>query len=154
LPGGISMRYSTAIANGQVLLSLFLSLRRWGRGEKAIPVITLEPGAGQAIKEFLAEKGSQGPIRVDLLSTGCCDVSLGLSVDRIRKADLIEEVDGLQFSMGPETYQLVGEVTISSVDEREKRGFVLTSSKPVSEWAGFGVCSIRCLSAAGGKTSG
>jgi Fe-S cluster assembly iron-binding protein IscA len=111
--------------------------------ERAIPMIQVEPGAGQAIKSFLSEKGLQGPIRIDLNSTGCCDVSLGLSVDQMRAADLIEEVDGLQFVMSPETYQLVGEVTISFVDEREKRGFILTSSKPVSEWDGFGVCSIR-----------
>ena len=115
-------------------------------GEKALPVITLEPGAGQAIKSFLAEQGCQGPIRIDLNSTGCCDVSLGLSVDTVRAADLVQEVDGLQFVMSPEAYQLVGEVTISFVDEREKRGFVLFSSKPVSEWDGFGVCSIRILS--------
>lgn len=117
-------------------------------------MITLEPGAGQAIKSFLAEQGCRGPIRIDLNSTGCCDVSLGLSVDTVRAADLVQEVDGLQFVMSPETYQLVGEVTISFVDEREKRGFVLFSSKPVSEWDGFGVCSIRIFPDAGGKTSG
>ena len=116
-------------------------------------MIQLEPGAGQAIKSFLAEQGCRGPIRIDLNSTGCCDVSLGLSVDQMRASDLIEEVDGLQFVMSPETYQLVGEVTISFVDEKEKRGFVLGSSRPVSEWDGFGVCSIRCLSAAGRQTS-
>jgi Fe-S cluster assembly iron-binding protein IscA len=123
-------------------------------GERAIPVITVEPGAGQAITSFLAEQGCQGPIRVDLNSTGCCDVSLGLSVDQLRPSDLIEEVDGLQFVMSPETYQLVGEVTISFVDEREKRGFVLFSSKPVSEWGGFGVCSIRVFPDPKGETGG
>jgi len=123
-------------------------------GKKTLPVITLEQGAGQAIKSFLTEKGCQGPIRIDLNSTGCCDVSLGLSVDTVRAADLVQEVDGLQFVMSPETYQLVGEVTISFVDEREKRGFVLTSSKPVSEWDGFGVCSIRILSDPKSETSG
>jgi len=122
--------------------------------EKAIPMIQLEPGAGQAIKSFLAEKGCRGPIRIDLNSTGCCDVSLGLSLDTVRAADLVQEVDGLQFVMSPETYQLVGEVTISFVDEREKRGFVLFSSKPVSEWDGFGVCSIRILSDPKSETSG
>ncbi len=111
--------------------------------EKALPMVRLEPGAAQAIKSFLSEQGSRGPIRIDLNSTGCCDVSLGLGVDTVRAADLVQEVDGLQFAMSPETYQLVGEVTVSFVDEREKRGFVLTSSKPVSEWDGFGVCSIR-----------
>jgi Fe-S cluster assembly iron-binding protein IscA len=121
--------------------------------KKAIPMVQLQPGAGQAIKSFLSEKGIQGPIRIDLNSTGCCDVFLGLSVDQLRAADLIEEVDGLQFIMSPETYQLVGEVTISFVDEREKRGFVLVSSKPVSEWAGFGTCTIRGFSAAGRQTS-
>jgi Fe-S cluster assembly iron-binding protein IscA len=108
-------------------------------------MIQLEPGAGQAIKSFLSEKGSRGPIRIDLHSTGCCDASLGLSVDTIRADDLVQEVDGLQFVMGPETYQLVGEVTISSVDERGEKGFKLFSSKPVSEWAGFGVCTIEIL---------
>jgi len=117
-------------------------------------MIQLEPGAGQAIKSFLAEKGNRGPIRIDLNSTGCCDASLGLSVDQMRASDLVEEVDGLQFVMSPETYQLVGEVTISFVDEREKRGFVLTSSKPVSEWDGFGVCSIRIFSDPQSKTNG
>ena len=112
-------------------------------GKRANPMITLEPGAGQAIKSFLAEQGCRGPIRIDLNSTGCCDVSLGLSVDQMRASDLIEEADGLQFVMSPETYQLVGEVTISFVDEKAKRGFVLSSSKPVSEWDGFGTCSIR-----------
>ena len=123
-------------------------------GKKTLPVITLEPDAGQAIKSFLAEKGSQGPIRIDLNSTGCCDVSLGLSVDTVRAADLVQEVDGLQFVMSPETYQLVGDVTISFVDERGKRGFVLFSSKPVSERDGFGVCSIRILSDPKSETSG
>jgi Fe-S cluster assembly iron-binding protein IscA len=116
-------------------------------------MIQLEPGAGQAIKSFLAEKGSRGPIRIDLNSTGCCDASLGLSVDTVRAADLVQEVDGLQFVMSPETYQLVGEVTISFVDERGKKGFVLFSSKPVSEWDGFGVCSIRVFSAASRQTN-
>jgi Fe-S cluster assembly iron-binding protein IscA len=110
---------------------------------KAIPVIKLEPGAGQAIKALLAEKKCQGPVRIDLHSTGCCDVSLGLSVGQMRDADLIEEVDGLKFAMSQETYQLVGAVTIS-YDEGRK-GFVLTSSKPVSEWEGFGACTIEIL---------
>ncbi len=121
--------------------------------EKAIPMVQLEPGAGQAIRAFLAEQGCQGPIRIDLNSTGCCDVSLGLSVDQLRPSDLVEEVDGLQLVMSPETYQLVGEVTISFVDEEGKRGFVLFSSKPVSEWDGFGVCTIRVFSAASQQTS-
>jgi Fe-S cluster assembly iron-binding protein IscA len=121
--------------------------------EKAIPMVQLEPGAGEAIKSFLAEQGCQWPIRIDLNSTGCCDVSLGLSVDQLRASDLIEEADGLQFVMSPETYQLVGEVTISFVDDKEKRGFVLFSSKPVSEWDGFGVCTIRSTPKAGGKIS-
>jgi Fe-S cluster assembly iron-binding protein IscA len=106
-------------------------------------VIQLVPGAGEAIKAFLAEKNCQGPVRIDLHSTGCCDVSLGLSVGQRRDADMIEEVEGLQFAMSPETYQLVGAVTIAY--DGEKKGFVLTSSKPVSEWEGFGACTIEVV---------
>jgi len=115
-------------------------------------MIQLAPGAGQAIKSFLAEQGLKQPIRIDLHSSGCCDASLGLNVDQVREADLVEEVDGVQFVMSPETHQLVGEVTISYVDDRGRKGFVLTSSKPVSEWDGFGVCSIRVFPNAEGKT--
>ncbi len=116
-------------------------------------MVQLEPGAAQAIKSFLSEKGSRGPIRIDLHSTGCCDVSLGLSVDQRHEPDLVEEVDGLQFIMSPETYQLVGEVTISSVEDKGAKGFKLTSSKPVSEWDGFGVCFIEICSPPKGETS-
>ena len=45
--------------------------------------------------------------------------------------------------ISPDIHQTVGEVTIAFVDERDKKGFVITSSKPLSEWEGFGVCDIR-----------
>jgi Fe-S cluster assembly iron-binding protein IscA len=106
-------------------------------------LVTLDPGAGQAVRSALAEKGAQGPIRIELVSTGCCDPSLGLSVDAVRESDLVEELDGLTFVISPETYDLVGEVTISYRNDAESEGFVLTSSKPVSEWEGFATCSIR-----------
>ena len=70
---------------------------------------------------------------------------MGLSVDSIREPDLIEEVDGLTFVIGPEVHQLVGDITISYTDEIGRKGFILTSDKPVSEWDGLGVCAIGIL---------
>jgi Fe-S cluster assembly iron-binding protein IscA len=107
------------------------------------PIITLAPNAAQAIKLFLSDKGLQKPLRIDLQSSGCCDPSLGLIVDNINEADLIQEIDGLMFVISPETHRLVGEVMISYADDADKIGFVLTSSKPVSEWDGFGVTTIK-----------
>jgi len=106
-------------------------------------MIKLETSAGLAIKAFFAEKGFQRPLRIHLQSTGCCDPSLGLSVGPIQASDLIQEVEGLTFIISPETREVVGEVTISYVDEIGRQGFVITSSKPVSEWEGFGVTTIR-----------
>jgi len=106
-------------------------------------LVTLAPGAGQAVKSLLSERGIQGPVRVEVQFTGCCDPSLGLSVDTVRESDLVEEVDGLTFVISPETHQLVGEVRISYVDEAGRKGFALTSSKPISEWDGFATHSIR-----------
>jgi len=106
-------------------------------------MIKLEASASQAISSFLAEKRIQGPLRIDLRSSGCCDPSLSLSVNNIRESDLIQEVEGLTFIMTPEIHQLVGEVTISYVDEIGKKGFLLTSEKPISEWDGLGVSIIR-----------
>jgi Fe-S cluster assembly iron-binding protein IscA len=112
---------------------------------KAIPIIRLGPGVSQAIRTFLADKGIQKPIRIDLNFNGCCDASLCLRADNILilETDLTLEFDGLTFVINPETYQLAGEVTISYVDEMGKKGFVLTSSKPVGEWDGFGVSDIK-----------
>ena len=106
-------------------------------------LVTLEPDAGQAIKSFLSEKGIRGPVRIEIQSTGCCDASLELSVDTVRESDLVEELDGLMFVISPETHELVGEVRISYTDEAGRKGFILTSSNPLSEWDGFATRSIR-----------
>jgi Fe-S cluster assembly iron-binding protein IscA len=102
-------------------------------------LVTLEPGVGQAIRSSLAEAGAQGPVRIEIRSSGCCDPALGLVVDTIRESDLVEEADGVTFVVSPETHHLVGEVTISQADG----ALVLTPSRPLSEWDGFAPCRIR-----------
>jgi len=106
-------------------------------------LVTLEPDAGQAIKSLLSEKGIRGPVRIEIQSTGCCDSSLELIVDTVRESDLVEELDGLTFVISPETHELVGEVRISYTDDAGRKGFILTSSNPLSEWDGFATRSIR-----------
>ena len=113
------------------------------KGEKEIPIIKLEPGVSQVIKSLLADRGIQKPIRIELNFNGCCDASLCLLADTMSETDLKLESDGLIFVVNPETYQLVGEVTVSYVDEIGRKGFVLTSSKPVGEWEGFGVSDLK-----------
>ena len=103
----------------------------------------MEPGVSQAIRASLADKGIQQHIRIDLNFSGCCDTSLCLHTDTVLETDLTTNLDGLTFVINPETYQLVGEVTISYVDEKGKKGFILTSSKPLGEWDGFGVSDIK-----------
>jgi Fe-S cluster assembly iron-binding protein IscA len=106
-------------------------------------LVTLEPGASQAVRSALAEKGVEGPIRIEVRSSGCCDPLLTLAVDKVRDSDLVEELDGVTFVMSPETHQLVGEVRMACADDAGRRGFVLTSSKPLSEWDGFAVQEIK-----------
>jgi Fe-S cluster assembly iron-binding protein IscA len=106
-------------------------------------MITLAPEAVQAIRVFLVEQGLQKPIRIRLQSTGCCDASLGLIVDNIRQDDLAEEIEGLTFVISPEIHQLTGDITITYVDEEGRQGFILKSSKSISEWDGFGICTIK-----------
>jgi Fe-S cluster assembly iron-binding protein IscA len=104
---------------------------------RAIPIVALGPGAGQAIRSFLARHEIQKPVRIDIHSTGCCDASLFLRVDTASGNDLTHEVDGLTFVISPETHTLVGEVTITCSDENGRQGFVLSSRRPLSEWEGF-----------------
>jgi Fe-S cluster assembly iron-binding protein IscA len=111
--------------------------------KREISIVNLEPGVSQAIRASLDDKGIRQPIRIDLNFSGCCDTSLCLRADAISETDLTLELDGLKFVINPETYQLVGEVTISYMDEKGRKGFVLTSSKPVGEWDGFGISDIK-----------
>ena len=103
-------------------------------------VITADPGVGKAIAEEVAAGNPGGVIRIELTSTGCCDASLGLRLDKAGESDLVEKIEGLTFVLSRKTYDLVGRVRIS---RRGKGQFVITSEKPVSEWDGFGSCSIK-----------
>jgi Fe-S cluster assembly iron-binding protein IscA len=113
------------------------------KGDEAIPIVTLGPGAYQAIRSFLARNGIQKPVRIDLHSSGCCDASLFLRVDTASQKDLTHETDGLTFIIDPGIHGLVGEVTIATANENGREGFLLTSSKPLSEWEGFSPISIQ-----------
>ena len=102
-----------------------------------------DPAAIQAVKSLLSEKGSRGPVRIELQFTGCCDPSLGLIVDAARESDLVEEVDGLTFVIDPQTHDLAGEVSIAYRDDGGRNVFVLTSTNPIGEWDGLITCDLR-----------
>jgi Fe-S cluster assembly iron-binding protein IscA len=111
--------------------------------EEALSIIKLEKGVSRAIGELLQEKNIRRPLRIDLNFSGCCDASLCLRLDDVREDDLILELEGLTFVISPEDYERAGEITVSYVDEADRKGFVIKSSKPVSEWEGFGVSGIK-----------
>lgn len=106
-------------------------------------MITVTPEAIQAFTVFLIGKDIQKPIRIHLQSTGCCDASLGLTVDDAHQNDLIREVQGITFVISPEVLEITGNITIHYISQQHRTGFVLTSENPVSEWSGFGVCALK-----------
>jgi len=106
-------------------------------------MITLTPEAIDALQALIAEKGSPKSIRVHLRSTGCCDASLGLTVDNAQADDLTFDVQGMTFVVSPELSKLTGNIKIDHVEEKQRTGFVLTSARPISEWDGFGVCTLK-----------
>ena len=106
-------------------------------------LVKVSPVASQAVKSLLSEKGSPGPVRIELQFTGCCDPSLGLIVDAAHESDLVEEVDGVTFVIDPQTHDLAGEVSIVYKDDAGRDAFVLTSSNPIGEWDGLITCSLR-----------
>lgn len=106
-------------------------------------VIKLDPNACTAIKETLSEKGLPFCVRIEIQSTGCCDASLGMTPDTAEASDLIKEFEGLTILMRPALYALVGDISISCVDDSRSNEFILVSEKPLNEWAGFGRCVIR-----------
>ena len=108
-----------------------------------MPLINLDQPAIEAIRKELQRKGLPLTLRIEIRSTGCCDASLSLISNTAEESDLIESMEDLTIRMSPSTYELVGTVSISYVDDAQKKGFVLTSSKPLNEWEGFAACNIK-----------
>lgn len=108
-----------------------------------MPLITLDQPAIEAIRKELYGKGLPITLRIEIRSTGCCDASLCLIANTAEEADLIESVEDLTIRISPDTYKLAGNVSISYVDDAQKKGFILTSSKPLNEWEGFAACNIK-----------
>ncbi len=102
--------------------------------------ITTDPGVCEAVAEELVGKGNRSAVRIELMSSGCCDVSLGLRLDEARGDDLVEKIGGVTFVLSRQTYTRAGRVRISC---RASGLFVITSERPVSEWDGFGACAIK-----------
>jgi Fe-S cluster assembly iron-binding protein IscA len=106
-------------------------------------MITCEARALEAVKEELFRQGSAGPVRIELRFTGCCDASLGLRVDSARDEDLVQEIVGVTFVVGPDVVETAGDINVGYCDEAGRRGFILSSARAVSEWQGFAPCSLR-----------
>jgi Fe-S cluster assembly iron-binding protein IscA len=106
-------------------------------------LIKPDSAASQAIKSLLAERGSPGPVRIELQFTGCCDPSLGLIVDEAHETDIVEKVDGLTFVIDPQAQELAGDVSIAYKDDGGRDVFVLRSTNPIGEWEGFMTCELR-----------
>lgn len=107
------------------------------------PLIRPDKSALEALKALLAGKDRQKAVRVDLCFNGCCDPALEIRLDEEKTGDLICEHEGIHFIMSPETHEIAGEVTMTYISEGQQEGFRLTSSRPVSEWEGFGVCQLK-----------
>jgi Fe-S cluster assembly iron-binding protein IscA len=111
---------------------------------KAQPMIHLTQEAARALGRFLSANGLEGrPLRIDLRSSGCCDASLGLRVDRKGPDDIQKEEEGLEFLLRPEVAELAGRISIDHISEPSRTGFVLKSEKPLGEWEGFGTCEVQ-----------
>ena len=106
-------------------------------------IVKLDQRACRAIIAELLERNLPLSVRIEICSTGCCDASLGLRPDETNTGDLVEEVFDLKFFISQEVNALVGDVSISYVDENGRKAFMITSQHPLNEWDGFAVCSLK-----------
>ncbi|HUN54946.1 MAG TPA: hypothetical protein VMU29_07310 [Smithella sp.] len=106
------------------------------------PIVILGPGAATAIKSWMSMNNAQGAVRIEIRSTGCCDASLGMRIDSAKDSDLAVTIEGITFVVDREIQNLAGQISIARCDEPHRKGFIITSSIPINEWAGFGTCDI------------
>ncbi|MDA8138859.1 MAG: hypothetical protein M0036_09415 [Desulfobacteraceae bacterium] len=109
----------------------------------AMSFVSLTQAASQAIEIFIKNFGVAKAVRIEIQSSGCCDSSLGLRLDAARDSDLVQESNGIEFIMDRELLGLVGDVNIDYRFGNGQAGFVMTSRKPLNEWQGFGISTIR-----------
>jgi Fe-S cluster assembly iron-binding protein IscA len=105
-------------------------------------IVTLGPGTAGAIKTWMTGNNASGAVRIEIRSTGCCDASLGMRIDSARESDMVVIVEGITFVVDREIHDLAGQISIARSDEPHRTGFIITSSIPLNEWAGFGTCNI------------
>ncbi|MGD0170244.1 MAG: hypothetical protein ABSE54_11035 [Smithella sp.] len=106
------------------------------------PIVTLGPGTAGAIKTWMSGNNAQGAVRIEIRSTGCCDASLGMRIDSAGESDLVVIIEGITFVVDRKIHDLVGQISIARSDEPNRSGFIITSSIPLNEWAGFGTSEI------------
>ncbi len=106
-------------------------------------MITIEPVACEAVKMMLQENRRPFSIAIEIRSSGCCDPVLGIAAEAPEEDDLVYTIDNLTVAVPPEIDALVGDITISYVDDSGRKGFLLVSQRPLNEWAGFTTCGIR-----------
>lgn len=104
-------------------------------------MIACEARALAAVKDELARQGSAGPVRIELRFAGCCDASIGLRIGSADDGDLTQDIGGVTFVVSPEVFETAGDISVGYCDEAGRRGFILRSERPVSEWQGFAPCS-------------
>ena len=106
------------------------------------PIVTLGPDTAGAIKTWMSGNNAHGAVRIEIRSTGCCDSSLGMRIDSTLQSDMVVIVEGITFVVDRKIHDLVGQISIARSDEPNRAGFVITSSIPLNEWAGFGTSEI------------
>ena len=106
------------------------------------PLVILGPGTAGAIKTWMSGNNARGPVRIEIRSTGCCDASLGMRIDSGRESEPAVTIEGITFIVDREIQNLAGQISIARCDEPHRKGFIITSSIPINEWAGFGTCEI------------
>jgi Fe-S cluster assembly iron-binding protein IscA len=106
-------------------------------------MVTIDPVTIGVIISLLHEKRLPMAICIEIRSSGCCDSSLGIAAGTPGENDIVQTLEDLTVAIDQNVRNLVGDITISWVDEKDRKGFMIHSEKPLNEWAGFTPGSIR-----------
>jgi Fe-S cluster assembly iron-binding protein IscA len=98
--------------------------------------------ASEEIREIMASRGKDSPVRIIMGGQTCGGTSLGLYFDEARENDHVFQERGLTFVVDPDLYEQTKFITVDYGTNPMAPGFYITSG--MEEVGGCGACACSC----------
>ena len=88
--------------------------------------------AREKLVDYMAQNNLNSPLRIMLMQGGCSGPALGIGLDEQKDGDIVTTKEGLTFLIDRELLAECGNVSVDFIDNGNRSGFIITTSKPLA----------------------